>query len=81
MKALLVAAPARADVARVDPVFVECFRRLGIPGEQQVAVVVKVANQRGRAPGVEHSLLDVGHGRRGFGGIDGDPDHLGAGLR
>ena len=30
--------------------------------------------------GVEHALLDLGHGRRRFGQVDRDPHHLGAGL-
>ena len=30
--------------------------------------------------GVEHPLLDFGHGCRGLGNVDGDAHHLGAGL-
>ena len=53
---------------------------LGIARQQQVAVVVKVADQRRRAAGVEHAALDLGHRRRGFGQVDGDAHHLRARL-
>ena len=52
----------------------------GIPREQQMAVVMKVANQRSRTASVHHSLLDFGDGGGGFGDVDGDAHHLGAGL-
>ena len=41
---------------------------------------MEVADERRRAAGVEHPLLDLGHGRGGFGQVDGDAHHLGAGL-
>ena len=52
----------------------------GILREQQVPVVVEVADERRRAAGVEHALLDLGHGRRRLGQVDGDAHHLRAGL-
>ena len=50
-------------------------------GEQQVPVVMKVADERRRAAGVEHPLLDLRHGRGGFRRVDGHADHLRTGLR
>ena len=64
----------------IDAVLVERLRAVGEPGQQQVAVVVKVADQRRGHAGVEHPLLDLGHGRRRFRQVDGDPHHLGARL-
>ena len=72
---------AGADVARVDAVLVERARAVGKPGEQQVPVVVKVADERRGAAGIEHPLLDLGNRGRRFGQIDGDPDHLRSGRR
>ena len=77
---LFVAPLAGADVAGIDPVLVERPRAVGIARQQQVAVVVKVADQRRRAAGVEHALLDLGHRGRRLGHVDGDPHHLRAGL-
>src|SRR5262245_57619279 len=77
---LLIAPPARADVARIDPVFVE---RLGAPRElrqQQMSVVVKVADERSGDVRVEHALFDFGNGGRGFGRVDGDANHVGPGV-
>ena len=50
---LLVAALAVADVAGIDAVLVEGARAIGIFGEQHVAVVVEVADDRRVAAGVE----------------------------
>ena len=52
----------------------------GIARQQQVAVVVEVADERRRAAGVEHPLLDLGHGRRRFGQVHRDAHHLRSGL-
>ena len=43
---LLVAPLAGADVAGIDAVLVERVRAVGIAGQQQVAVVVEVADER-----------------------------------
>ncbi len=77
---LFVAPSSRAHVAGVDAVLVECLRAGREPREQQMAVVMKVANQRRRAAGVHHALLDFGDGGGRFGDVDGDAHHLGAGL-
>ena len=48
--------------------------------QQQVTVVVEVADERRRAAGIEHPLLDLGNGGRGLRQVDGDPHHLRSGL-
>ncbi len=63
---LLIAPLAGADVAGVDSVLVERPRGAGVPRQQQVPVVVKVADERRVASGIEHPLLDLRHGRRRF---------------
>ena len=73
---LFITALAGADVAGIDAVLVERARRAWVSREQQVAVVVEVADQRRRAAGIEHALLDLGHRRRRFWHVDGDPHHL-----
>ena len=77
---LLVAALAVADVAGIDAVLVERAGAFGIFRQQDVAVVVKIADERNVAAGVEQALLDFGDGRGGFGHVDGDADEFGAGL-
>ena len=52
---LLVPPVTRADVARVDPVLVERRGALGEPRQQEMAIVVKVADERRRAAGVPAS--------------------------
>jgi hypothetical protein len=76
---LLVAAFAGTDVAGIDAIFVEGASAIRIFGEQHVAVVVKIADERGVASGVQHALLDFGDGRGGFGNVDGDAHHLRSG--
>ena len=71
---------ACADVAGIDAVLVEGAGAVGIFGEQDVAVVVEVADERRVAAGVEQALLDFGNGGGGFGNVDGDADEFGAGL-
>src|SRR5947209_3497426 len=56
---LLVAALAGADVPGVDAVLVECVRGIGETRQSQMAVVVKIPDDRGLAARVEHSLFDV----------------------
>ena len=77
---LLITPASCADVAGIDAVLVERRGTGGVAGQQEVPVVVEVADERHRAAGVEHPLLDLGHRGRGFGQVDGDPDHLGPGL-
>ena len=77
---LLVAPLAGADVAGIDAVLVQRLRALREARQQQVAVVVEVADERRRHAGVEHAPLDLGDGRGGLGHVDGHAHHLGAGL-
>ncbi len=77
---LFVATRAFADIAGIDAVFVERLGAVGIFGEKDVAVVVKIADERRVAAGVEDAALDFGNGSGGFGNVDGDADEFGAGL-
>src|SRR6185295_15100835 len=56
---LLVAAAAGADVAGIDAVLVEGAGAVRILRQQQVAVVVEVADERRHAAGVDHPLPDL----------------------
>ena len=75
-----ITARAGPDVARVDAVFVEGGRARGVAGQQLMAVVVEIADEGRRAARIEHALLDVGHGGRCFGYVDGDADELRPGF-
>ena len=78
---LLVAPLAGADVARIDPVLVERGGAGRIAGEQEMAVVVEVADERCVDAGVVHALADLGHRRGRLRDVHRDAHHLGAGLR
>ena len=75
---LLVAPLPRSDVAGIDPVLVERPRAVGKPRQQQVTVVMEIADQRCGAAGVEHALLDFRDRRRRFRPVDRHPHHLGS---
>ena len=77
---LLVAALAVADVAGIDAVFIERAGAIGIFRQQDVAVVVEIADDRRVAAGIEQAFLDFRDGRGGFRHVHGDADQLGAGL-
>ena len=77
---LLVAALAVAHVAGIDAVFVERARAIGIFREQDVAVVMKIADDRSVAARVEQALLDFRHRRGGFRHVHGDAHQFRAGL-
>ena len=78
---LLVAPAAGSDVAGVDPVLVEGIGAGGVAREQQVSVVVEVADDRHVAAASTQAPLDLGNRRRGFGQVDRDAHQLGPGLR
>jgi hypothetical protein len=78
---LLVAPLAGADVARVDPVLVECVRALGVLRQQDVAVVVKISDEGGRDTRIEHPLLDGRHRCSRLGQVHRNAHELGTGLR
>ena len=77
---LLVAPDTLPDISRVDAVLVEGPRAVGVLRQEDVPVVVEVADERSVGPGVEHALLDLGNGGRRLGDVDRDPDHLRAGA-
>ncbi len=78
---LFVPARAVAHVARIDAVFVQSFGALGNLSQEQVAVVVEVADERSLNPGIEHAPLDGGYGLGGLRHVHRDADHLRARLR
>ena len=77
---VVVVVAARPDVAGVDAVLGQGARRLRVVGQQLVAVVVEVADDRdggAEAADLAHDLRD----RRGRGlVVDRDPDQLRAGM-
>jgi hypothetical protein len=68
-------------VSRIDAVLVERARAIRELREQEVAVVVEVADQRRCDTGVEHALLDGRHGRRGLRQVHCNTHQLGTRLR
>ncbi len=70
-----------ADIAGIDAVFVERFRAGGIIGEQLVADVMEIADDRHIDPAREQPLLDVRHGGRRLVAVDRDAHDLGARAR
>ena len=72
-----VALRAEADVAGVDAVLGQRFGALPHLGEQPVAVVVEVADERHPAAEGVQALPDRGHRPRRLRGVDGDPHQLG----
>ncbi len=77
---LLVAALAVAHVAGIDAVLVERAGAIGILGEQDVAVVVKIADDGSVAARVEQTLLDFRHRGRRFRHVHGDANQFRSGL-
>jgi hypothetical protein len=75
---LLVLLVALAHVAGVDAVLAQRLGAGRIVGEQAVAVVVEVADQRHVDAHAVELLADVGHLGRGLGRVDRDAHHLGA---
>src|SRR5437899_5792680 len=69
-----------SDVCSSDLVLVERLGARWIVGEQHVAVVVEVANQRNVTAGIAQPFLDLGHSRGGLGYVDRNTDQLGTRL-
>ena len=69
-----------ADVAGVDAVFVERFGAGRMVGEQLVADVMEVADERHAHAHLSQLVPDVRHGRRRLVAIDRDAHDLGAGA-
>ena len=73
---LQVALVLEANIAGIDTIFVERFGAGRMFGEQLVADVVEVADQRRRDPSGAQAIADVGHGRGGLLAIDGQAHQL-----
>ena len=71
---------ADVDVAGIDAIFGEGAGTLGIFLEEDMAVVVEVADDGDADAEFIESVDDFGNGLRGGFGIDSDADQLGAGL-
>ena len=63
-----------AHVAGIDAVFVEVAGAIGILRQQNVAVVVEVADDRDVAARIEEALLDFRDSRSRLGDVDRDAD-------
>ena len=70
-----------ADIAGIDAVFVERLGAGRMIGEQLVADIVEVADDRHVDAHLEQPLLDVRHGGRGLVAVDGDAHDFGTGAR
>ncbi len=77
---LLVTTLSRADIARINAIFVQRRRAFGIFRQQHMPVVVKIANDRNIAARIEQAFLDLGHRRRRFRHIHGPAHDLRACL-
>jgi len=65
----------------IEAVLRERLGAIGIVGQQAVAVVVEIADERHVDAHAIELLADVRHLRRGLGRVHGDADHLRAGNR
>jgi hypothetical protein len=70
-----------ADIAGIDAVLVERLGAGRMIGEQLVADVVEVADQRHVDAALGEPLADMRHGGGGLVAVDGDAHELGAGAR
>jgi hypothetical protein len=77
---LFVAARARAHVPRIDAVLVERPRAVGILGQQNVPVVMKITDDRRDAPGIAQPRYDFGYRGGRFRHVHRDPHQLRAGV-
>ncbi len=78
---LAVALFLEADIAGIDAVLVERLGAGRVVGEQRVADVVEVADDRHVDAHLEQLVLDVRHGRGGLVAVDRDAHDLGARTR
>ena len=77
---LPVALVLEADVAGIDAILVERLGAGGVLGEQGVAVVVEVADERHRHAHLRQAVADVRHGLGRLVAVDRDAHDLGAGA-
>ena len=78
---LRVALVLEADIAGVDAVFVERFGARGMFGQQLMADIVEIADERDVDPLRAQAVADVRHGGGGLVAIDGDADEFRARAR
>ena len=78
---LAVALVLEADVPRIDAVLVECLGAGRMIGQQLVADVVEVADQRRGDAALAQTVADVRNRRRRLVAIHRDADHFGARAR
>ena len=78
---LAVALLAEADIARIDAVLVERLGAGRMVGQQRVADIMEVANQRHVDVARRQPVADMRHGGRRLVAVDGDADQLRAGAR
>ncbi len=71
---------ADIDVPRVDAIFRESARHLGIFFQQQMSVVMEIANDRHAHAEFIQRVDDLRHSLRGVIGIDGDAHQFRAGV-
>ncbi len=77
---LLVLLVLEADIAGIDAVLVERLGAARMIGQQLVADVMEVADERHAHAQLREPLLDVRHGGRRLVAVDGDAHELGAGA-
>src|ERR1700683_2309220 len=68
-------------IAGIDAILVERLGAGRVIGQELVADVMEIADDRHVDVHLEEPLLDVRHGRRGLVAVDGDADDLGTGPR
>ena len=81
LRELLVLLLAEADIARIDAVLGQRLGAGRMLGQQAMAVVVEIADQRHIAVHPVEMLADVRHGGGGFRRIDGDAHQFRTGAR
>ena len=77
---MAVALVLESDIAGIDAIFVQRLRAGRIIGQQLVADVMEVADQRRGDAALAQRVADMRHGRGGFVAIDRDPHQLGTGA-
>ena len=77
---LFIAALACANVAGVDTIFIERLGAVGIFCEQDVAVVMEIADDWYGAACGQETILNFGNGGCGFRNIDGPANDFRAGF-
>ena len=77
---LLVAAGSGAHISRINAVLVECARAIGIFGQQDVPVVVKIANDRRDAARITQPSDNFRYRRRRFRHVHRDAHQFRSGV-